>query len=603
MWQKVICVGLELPVVEGFCMGTRAVLICALAVLLAGCGEDGSGDQAPVELSGVLQAGGVQGVHYETPTGSGVTDPAGTFHYLEGESVAFSVGGITLGSAPGAARVTLFTLVGMTPPTTEPALRRELDRASRTTSNFVRAANMMRLLMALDADHDPANGLDLRGRDSALATASLDFNQTIPQFAEALEKLVPDLTHNMPRWLPIVRLYRALGISVPAHAPVSHEFDYYGTFRFGTALSYFPDGSLESRGSHDNSVPANTSHNIYGYDELGRTTSIRAERHEVVWGSYFSTRETTFDPLGSLVNISIVSDLGADGTIDVSEFAEFDTDAFANILGQVTRRDVGHDGIVDEIDVLTAHFDARLNPVHRSWETDLGVDGVIDSRTTYDVVFDAGNRVSAYTYETDDPADGVADSRNTVSLTYDANGRGTLESHEQDSNGDGVVDSRGLYDWRYDSSGALRALSIRFEYDFDGNGAADSRRLEEATFDQDRRLLTSLVWDDFEADGITDQVSSRTRSYDSYGNVLEEVSETGDGSGSEWVWRTVTRYDYGAGAEPLGYETSQQFHSDGTPNVAESLRTTNILMDNGVLALAQSYLEFSLIAAGAVAAF
>ncbi|HEY6124762.1 MAG TPA: hypothetical protein VIV63_08930, partial [Steroidobacteraceae bacterium] len=148
---------------------TYGVLIWAATLLLAGCGSGGDEDQTADELSGEFQAGGVSGLRYVTPTRSGVTDGAGTFKYLAGETVTFSVGGITLGHAPGSSGITPFTLAGMTPPTTEAALRRELDRASRTTSHFVRATNMMRLLLALVADSNPANGIDLRGRDAALA--------------------------------------------------------------------------------------------------------------------------------------------------------------------------------------------------------------------------------------------------------------------------------------------------------------------------------------------------------------------------------------------------------------------------------------------------
>lgn len=197
-------------------MRSRSVWVCVPTACWRDAVTTNAGSQAAAELSGVLQAGGVQGVHYETQLRSGLTDSAGTFKYLQGELVAFSVGGITLGSAPGASQITPFTLAGMTPPTTEPALRRELDRASRTTSNFVRATNMMRLLMALDADHNPASGFDLRGRDASFATASLDFDPTIPQLAVTLEKLAPDLTHHLPRWLPIVHLYRAL----PSRHPI-----------------------------------------------------------------------------------------------------------------------------------------------------------------------------------------------------------------------------------------------------------------------------------------------------------------------------------------------------------------------------------------------
>src|SRR6476646_9328075 len=108
----------------------RLLVDTLFAAVLSACGgSSDSGNSGQAEVSGVFQAGGAQGVHYSTPTRSGSTDAAGTFKYLPGETVSFSIGAIQLGSAPGAASVTIFTLSGSTPPTTELALRRELDRA------------------------------------------------------------------------------------------------------------------------------------------------------------------------------------------------------------------------------------------------------------------------------------------------------------------------------------------------------------------------------------------------------------------------------------------------------------------------------------------
>src|SRR5690349_408883 len=114
--------------------------------VIAGCG--GSDDKPVAELTGKLQGGSIQGVAWRTPTRSGVTDAGGRFAYLPGESVTFSLGPIELGTAPGSSDMTLFTLAGVTPPTTERALRRELDRAMRTGTPFTHAINLDLLLLA-----------------------------------------------------------------------------------------------------------------------------------------------------------------------------------------------------------------------------------------------------------------------------------------------------------------------------------------------------------------------------------------------------------------------------------------------------------------------
>jgi hypothetical protein len=576
-------------------MKIRTTLLCAGAILFAGCGN--GEDQPPEERSGVFQAGRVSGLRYVTSTRSGLTDADGTFKYLAGESVTFSVGAMELGHAPGASRITPFTLAGMTPPTTEVALRRELDRASRTTSNFVRATNLMRLLLALDADHDPANGLDLRGRDTALANATLDFDQTIPQFAISLEKLAPDLTHNMPRWLPIVHLYRALGIAVPAHVPVDQVYDYGGLSLPGTRFSYYPDGSLESRGSYDALTPFNSSY-VYTYDGLGRTISTRSEQDSSVFGGYIQEEILTYDARGSFSTRTTEFDQGGDGSIDVRQFTEIETDAFANTLGEVTRSDSGNDGTIDRVETLEAHFDARRNPDISIWQTDSNLDGVTDSRTTIDYEFDAANRLVATRYETDDPADGILDSLYSISSTYAGRGPDVVEVYEDDSDADGTPDSRVTYDWVHDSNGSLRTLTIEYEYEL-GDPAIGSETLNVITFDRDRRVATEVSSEDWDGDGVANHVSRRTNSYGAHGNKLEEVLEWVSGDGTAWDSRYVTRYEYGAGGELLGYERTDQ--SPGAePSVNSSMRVTNTPVENGVLTLSQAYLEFSYLT-GAVA--
>src|SRR5690348_9414181 len=136
-------------------MHLRPTLLSVLVLALAGCG--GNDHKAPAELTGKLQGGHVQGVSWHTPTHWGSTDVNGGFTYLPGETVTFSLGDVELGAAPGAPDITLFTLAGLTPPTTERTLRLQLDRAMRMSTPFTRAINIDALLIALDADGNPDN--------------------------------------------------------------------------------------------------------------------------------------------------------------------------------------------------------------------------------------------------------------------------------------------------------------------------------------------------------------------------------------------------------------------------------------------------------------
>jgi hypothetical protein len=87
----------------------------------------------------------VEGLSYTTDSGiSGTTDENGTYSFLPGENVSFSVGGVSLGTVAGAPICTPF------------------DFAAAST-------NIARFIQSLDADGDPSNGIDLVAANIALA--------------------------------------------------------------------------------------------------------------------------------------------------------------------------------------------------------------------------------------------------------------------------------------------------------------------------------------------------------------------------------------------------------------------------------------------------
>ena len=104
---------------------SKKLFILSLIFFLASCGGgggDGGGDggggggggtpQAPQALEGVFLDSAVMGLAYRTATRSGITDSQGTFEYLPGEVVTFSLGGIEFGSSNGQAEVTPVNLLG-----------------------------------------------------------------------------------------------------------------------------------------------------------------------------------------------------------------------------------------------------------------------------------------------------------------------------------------------------------------------------------------------------------------------------------------------------------------------------------------------------------
>ena len=100
----------------------------------------------------------VAGLEYQTASQQGVTGPDGTFQYVPGEDVTFSIGDITLPTVAGAELVTPLSVFD-TEVITDP-----------------RVMNLARLLQTLDVDGDAENGIEISSDAIASATGlDVDF--------------------------------------------------------------------------------------------------------------------------------------------------------------------------------------------------------------------------------------------------------------------------------------------------------------------------------------------------------------------------------------------------------------------------------------------
>ncbi len=122
-------------------VGFLIVLVWGLA-LFTGCGSGSSAGKAP--STGTFTDSPVSGLDYQTTYCSGTTDESGTFNYYHGETIAFSVGGVSLGSAAAQETVTPFDLVP----------------GAGNTAN-VAVVNICRFLQTLDADGNLINGIQI----------------------------------------------------------------------------------------------------------------------------------------------------------------------------------------------------------------------------------------------------------------------------------------------------------------------------------------------------------------------------------------------------------------------------------------------------------
>jgi len=167
-----------------FEMNHGSTLHCAIggvacAVLLGACGGGGNSSDSGGATAQALKTGrfvdaAVEGLAYVCGSASGTTNGNGEFQYPEGASCTFRIGGITLGSAAAAALLTPVSLV---------------PGASDETN--VTVVNIVRLLISLDSDGNPANGITISPAvATALATAALNFAVDAGTFSAQAAPLV-----------------------------------------------------------------------------------------------------------------------------------------------------------------------------------------------------------------------------------------------------------------------------------------------------------------------------------------------------------------------------------------------------------------------------
>ncbi|MGD0209390.1 MAG: hypothetical protein ABSC14_00235 [Desulfomonilia bacterium] len=155
------------------CIGFSLFLI---SLALTGCSSSDSGPR-----HGIFNDSTVEGLTFKTETLAGETDSQGRFSYMPGETVTFSIGGIVLGTATAKSIITPVDLVAGAQNETDPTV-----------------TNITRLLITLDEDNDPDNGITISPEvRTALADSSVDFEQDTTLFAQDAEVLEVIKTLNL----------------------------------------------------------------------------------------------------------------------------------------------------------------------------------------------------------------------------------------------------------------------------------------------------------------------------------------------------------------------------------------------------------------------
>jgi hypothetical protein len=156
-------------------------LTAALLLTLTACGGGGDSTTATATetvSTGVFIDSAVEGLQYETATQSGTTNSLGEYDYLAGETVTFSIGGIVLGSTIAGPVVTPLSLV---------------PGATSATNPIV--TNIVRLLLSLDSDGDPDDGITI---SSDVTTAANDLTVDFSVADLSADEGITSLLNNLP---------------------------------------------------------------------------------------------------------------------------------------------------------------------------------------------------------------------------------------------------------------------------------------------------------------------------------------------------------------------------------------------------------------------
>lgn len=371
-------------------------------------------------LVGSFLAGTVEGLHFQTQTQSGLTMESGEYTYTEGETITFSIGGITLGSAVGAPEITPFDFFNTTPPNTEASVRAELNNRNNAT-NFDQVANIAMLLMSLDNDSNVENGINVHEWHNILADASLDFNHNLykfqkQQFADFAGEYNVNRNFNITE--PLVYIYHALAIEIPAHIEVGTTIDDTndsvpdGIINGTTSKTYDDHGQIIST-----SVP--NLETQYAYNDNGnRISSIHHFTYYAQYSDYLDTYLYTQDENGML-------------------------------LTRLAQKEGNGWSTSDRTEKQTYTFDDRYHLLNVLTETDNDLDGIYDSaqESSYTNTYNNNGTLQVQLQENSN------NSKERNTYTYSSSGQILTQVQEVDSNGDGVWNRTKTESYAYDSNG------------------------------------------------------------------------------------------------------------------------------------------------------
>lgn len=456
------------------------------ACQLAGSDKNKTDDKAEMKI-GSFKDIPVSGLRYTIATETGITDSSGNFQYREGETIKFSFAGIDLGEAILASdEVSLSNLVPETKMYTTTSQVSELfeEPSSEESLGFTRFNNLITLLMSLDEDGNPDNGI---------------------QLSEKIERLIVDLkikfrldesifdSENETQLKRIIQKAANQGLLQSGRLKNRGEAldEYYRILDLEHDLSIILE---ETENDYDGRIVHKIS---YSYDDYGRRLNISNQ--------YFNNSELE-DNISSYIydeKGNLLSDGFSSGG-QLKRLYSYEYDAYGNRV--IYRNDSNGDGNIDSIVQLSYDELGQLLEVKLDTNVDVSSDNVAEiiSTNTYD---SWGNKLS-YFYE----SGGI---EQQAFYRYDSSNN--LLEYKFDSTGDGEPNKIGIY--AYDPKGNL----ITEKLDETGNNSFDE--ITYYTYSDKNKILT--ITHDFDGDEIDDQKLINV--YDTLGKLLSSSRFNGDG--------------------------------------------------------------------------
>lgn len=241
----------------------------------------------------------------------------------------------------------------------------------------------------------------------------------------------------------------------------------------------------------------------------------------------------------------------------------------------VNEVDFGNDGTIDQSTTVTKTFD-RKGRVLSQVSEDRRPDGTVSLVVTTTWEYDRQGKTLASTTDTDYEGDQVLDARQQVRFAYDRSGRLVQVVQTYDNGADGVDVLTTTYTV---TSAKKPEISSTTESDYDGDGVPDERTVETTTFDQRGNAVLETSTTDNRADGSIEVERRVTRTFDKNTLISELDEEIRPFSSSSLTTYTYDRKGQLTGVtetfEPSGYSIVTTFSFDARGVFTGSTRLTD----------------------------